>query len=102
MRSPRRAGAARLDEAGSERRDVPAVAFLAVFLAVLFFAALFFAALFFAGTARLLTRTVHSDYFSGARAEPQEDGTLVRTVCLADLAATMYGPSSPLGRREGS
>lgn len=97
MRSPRRAGAARLDEAGSERRDVPAVAFLVVFLAVLFFAALFFA-----GTARLLTRTVHSDYFSGARAEPQEDGTLVRTVCLADLAATMYGPSSPLGRREGS
>lgn len=74
MRSPRRAGAARLDDAGSERRDVPAVDLLVVFLTVLFFAALFFAALFFAGTARLLTRTVHSDYFSGGRVKRTRAG----------------------------
>jgi len=64
MRSPRRAGAARLDETGSERRDVPEVALLVIFPTVRFFAAtffgvvfltvLFFAELFFAGTARLL------------------------------------------------
>ena len=57
-----------MDETGSERRDVPEVAFLVVFPTVRFFAAtffgvvflaeLFFAALFFAGTARLLKRTV--------------------------------------------
>ena len=78
MRSPRRAGAARLEETGSERREVPEVALLVVFPTVRFFAALsfrvvfptvrFFAALFFAGTGRLLKLTAAPSLLSGARA----------------------------------
>lgn len=63
MRSPRRAGAARLEETGSERREVPEVALLVVFPTVRFFAALFFA-----GTARLLKLTAALRLLSGARA----------------------------------
>ena len=82
MRSPRRAGAARLDEDGSERRDVPEVAALVVFPTVRFFAATFFgvvfltepffAALFFAGTGGLLKRTAALRLLLWCEGEPHD------------------------------